>query len=188
MCFYRERQRRGKPLRRGLFEALFANHKIADWETGAIRRRVRRRSRFGGLGGSPRSGLGSPGPRPPRPRRARARRWAARGARGGDSAHPEPARRAKFAEVGRESVEKSLSNALNFLRTGGSAGIGANRQRPMEGAGSAARGAWRAARQSARGRWGSTGPGGKGREGTGARPGSRPRLGAPLRALAKLPR
>lgn len=64
-----------------------------------------------------------------------------------------------FPRWGGSRWRKSLSNALNFLRTGGTSGTGTNRQRALEGAGSAARSARSAARQSAR-----SGPGGKGRE------------------------
>lgn len=73
---------------------------------------------MGGSEAAPARGRGGPGPRPPQPRRARARRWAARGARGGDSADPEPARRAKFPEVGRESVRDEFKQCPELSADG----------------------------------------------------------------------
>lgn len=115
------------PLRRGLFEALFANHKIDDGERrgGAIRRPVRRRGRLreGREGGRRRASPAAPGPAPaaplpgrscfaPRPRRDRRGAGAAGEPRGGGSAGPEakePPQRGKFHGVwGRESVGKEF--------------------------------------------------------------------------------
>lgn len=53
-----------------------------------------------------------------RPRSARARRWAARGARGGEYADPETARRAQCPEVGREPVEEAFKKYPELSASG----------------------------------------------------------------------
>lgn len=53
-----------------------------------------------------------------RPRGARARRWAARGARGGDNADPEPAQRAKFPEVGSEPLAEEFKQCPELSADG----------------------------------------------------------------------